>query len=129
MRYYIVLFICLFCSTTLFATDYLAEVEYYQKKADGYRREAAYYEQKAKGYEREAEYYIKKAEGYQREGHSRYMTSEMLLQTDLIFVMEHYHYVQVQKDLPYAQWYKLKQMNDYCYGEKIDGHRRSTPLR
>lgn len=57
----------LLCSVNLFATDYLAEAEYYQKKADGYRREAEYYEKKAKGYEREAEYYIKKAEGYQRE--------------------------------------------------------------
>ena len=54
-------------SVSLFATDYLAEAEYYQKKADNYRREAEYYEKKAKGYEREAEYYIKKAEGYQRE--------------------------------------------------------------
>ena len=66
MRCFITLFLILFAST-IFATNYLAEAEYYQKKADGYRREAAYYEKKAKGYEREAEYYITKAEGYQRE--------------------------------------------------------------
>ena len=57
----------LLCTVSVFATDYLAEAEYYQKKADGYRREAEYYQKKAQGYEREAEYYIKKAEGYQRE--------------------------------------------------------------
>lgn len=34
------------CAATLFATDYIAEAEYYQKKADGYRREAEYYEKK-----------------------------------------------------------------------------------
>ena len=59
--------LCLLCAVSLFATDYLAEAEYYQKKADGYRREAEYCQKKAQGYEREAEYYIKKAEGYQRE--------------------------------------------------------------
>ena len=58
--------------------------------------------------------------GYHMEGHSQHMTDELLLQTDLIFVMEHYHYVQVQKELSYAQWYKLKQLNQYCYGENMD---------
>ena len=58
--------------------------------------------------------------GYHMEGHSQHMTDALLLQADLIFVMEHYHYVQVQKDLPYAQWYKLKLLNEYCYREKMD---------
>lgn len=40
--------------------------------------------------------------GYHMEGHSQQMTSELLQQADLIFVMERYHYVQVQKELPYA---------------------------
>ena len=47
--------------------------------------------------------------GYRMDGHSQHMTDELLLQADLILVMEHYHYVQVQKNLPYAQWYKIKQ--------------------
>lgn len=58
--------------------------------------------------------------GYQMEGSSRYMTSEMLQQADFIFVMEHYHYVQVQKELPYAQWYKLHQITKYCYGDEFN---------
>ena len=57
--------------------------------------------------------------GYHMEGHSQYMTSEMLQQADLIFTMEHYHYVQVQKELPYAQWYKLHQITKYCYGDPL----------
>lgn len=60
MKHILTILFVLFASGLL-ATDHLAEAEYYQKKAEGYRREAAYYEQKAKGYEREAEYYIKKA--------------------------------------------------------------------
>lgn len=55
--------------------------------------------------------------GYHMEGHSQQMTSELLQQADFIFVMEHYHYVQVQKELPYAQWNKLYQITQYCYGE------------
>lgn len=51
MRHVVTLLICVLSAVSLFATDYLAEAEYYQKKAQGY--------------EREAEYYIKKAEGYQ----------------------------------------------------------------
>lgn len=58
--------------------------------------------------------------GYHLSGFSQQMTAELLQRADLIFVMEHYHLVQVQKDLPYAQWYKLKLLNEYCYGEKID---------
>ena len=58
--------------------------------------------------------------GYHLEGLSQHMTDELLIQADLIFVMEHYHYVQVQKDIPYAQWDKLKILNEYCYGEKMD---------
>lgn len=50
----------LLCTVSVFATDYLAEAEYYQKKAEGYRREAEYYQKKAKGYEREAEYWLNK---------------------------------------------------------------------
>ena len=58
--------------------------------------------------------------GYHMAGNSQHMTDELLIQADLIFVMEHYHLVQVQKNLPYEQWYKLKQLNQYCYGEAID---------
>lgn len=58
--------------------------------------------------------------GYHMEGHSQHMTDSLLQQADLIFVMEHYHLVQVQKELPYDQWYKLKQLNQYCYGEAMD---------
>lgn len=58
--------------------------------------------------------------GYRMEGHSQHMTDKLLMQADLIFVMEHYHLVQVQKELPYDQWYKLKQLNQYCYGEAMD---------
>ena len=58
--------------------------------------------------------------GYHMEGHSQQMTSELLRQADLIFVMEHYHYVQVQKELPYTQWYKLYQITKYCYGEAFN---------
>ena len=55
MRHIVTILFCMLCSTSVFATDYLAEAEYYQKKADGYRREAEYYEKKAKGYERDAD--------------------------------------------------------------------------
>lgn len=58
--------------------------------------------------------------GYHMEGNSRHMTTEILVQADLIFVMEHYHYVQVQKELPYAQWYKIRQITEYCYGEAFN---------
>ena len=58
--------------------------------------------------------------GYRMEGHSRHMTTDMLVQADLIFAMEHYHYVQAQKELPYAQWYKLQQITKYCYGESFN---------
>ena len=58
--------------------------------------------------------------GYRMNGYSRHITAELLLQADLIFVMERYHLMQVQKDLPYAQRYKLKQLNEYCYGEAMD---------
>lgn len=58
--------------------------------------------------------------GYHMEGHSRHMTTEILEEADLIFVMEHYHYVQVQKELPYAQWYKLHQITKYCYGDEFN---------
>ncbi len=53
MKHILTLCILLLSTMSIFATDYLAEAEYYQKKADGYRREAEYYEKKAKGYERE----------------------------------------------------------------------------
>ena len=59
---HIITILLLLCSAGILATDYLAEAEYYQKKADGYRREAAYYERKAKGYEREAAYYSKRGD-------------------------------------------------------------------
>ena len=55
--------------------------------------------------------------GYLMQGHSQVMTDEMLLQADLILVMEQYHYVKVQKNLPYAQWHKLHLLNEYCFGE------------
>lgn len=58
--------------------------------------------------------------GYRMEGHSRHMTTDMLVQADLIFAMEHYHYVQAQKELPYAQWYQLQQITKYCYGESFN---------
>ena len=58
--------------------------------------------------------------GYHMEGYSQHMTPEMLQQADFIFAMEHYHYVQVQKELPYAQWYKLYQITQYCYGEAFN---------
>ena len=58
--------------------------------------------------------------GYQMQGNSRFMTPEILQQADHIFTMEHYHYVQVQKDLPYAQWYKLHLLNKFCFSEDID---------
>ena len=58
--------------------------------------------------------------GYHMEGQSRHMTKEILVQADLVFVMEHYHYVQVQKELPYAQWYKIRQITEYCYGEAFN---------
>ena len=58
--------------------------------------------------------------GYHMEGKSRHMTTEILVEADLIFVMEHYHYVQAQKELPYAQWYKLHQITQYCYGESFN---------
>ena len=61
------LLLMLLCAVGMFATDYLREAEYYQRKAESYRREAEYYQKKAQGYEREAEYYLKKAESYQRE--------------------------------------------------------------
>jgi len=58
--------------------------------------------------------------GYQMEGHSRHMTTEILEKADLVFVMEHYHLVQAQKELPYEQWYKLKQITQYCYGDAFN---------
>ena len=58
--------------------------------------------------------------GYHMEGQSRHMTKEILVQADLVFVMEHYHYVQVQKELPYAQWYKIRKITEYCYGEAFN---------
>lgn len=58
--------------------------------------------------------------GYHMEGKSQHMTTEMLVEADHIFVMEHYHYVQAQKELPYAQWYKLHQITQYCYGEPFN---------
>ena len=58
--------------------------------------------------------------GYHMEGKSQHMTTEMLVEADHIFAMEHYHYVQAQKELPYAQWYKLHQITQYCYGEPFN---------
>lgn len=58
--------------------------------------------------------------GYRMDGHSQQMTLEMLEQADAIFVMEHYHYVQVQKKLPYAQWYKIHQITKFCYGDEFN---------
>lgn len=58
--------------------------------------------------------------GYHMEGHSQYITKEMLVDADYIFVMEYYHYVQVQKELPYKQWNKLHLLLQYCYGESFN---------
>ena len=58
--------------------------------------------------------------GYHMEGNSRQMAQEMLLQADFIFAMERYHCVQIQKELPYAQWYKLHQITQYCYGDEFN---------
>lgn len=58
--------------------------------------------------------------GYHMEGYSQQMTPEILQQADFIFLMEHYHYVQAQKELPYAQWYKLHQITKYCYGDEFN---------
>lgn len=58
--------------------------------------------------------------GYSMRGQSIHMTDELLHKADFIFVMERYHIIQVQKNLPYDQWYKLKQLNQYCFGEALD---------
>ena len=58
--------------------------------------------------------------GYHMEGHSRHMTKDMLMEADHIFAMEHYHCVQVQKELPYAQRYKIHQITQYCYGDPFN---------
>ena len=58
--------------------------------------------------------------GFQMQGNAKLMTQAMLLQADHIFVMEQYHYVKVQKDLPYAQWHKLHLINQYCFGKETN---------
>lgn len=58
--------------------------------------------------------------GYHMVGHSRHMTKDMLMEADHIFAMEHYHCVQVQKELPYAQRYKIHQITQYCYGDPFN---------
>ncbi len=54
--------------------------------------------------------------GYQLSGHSKRMTADLLQRADLILTMDFYQYVQVQRELPYAQWNKLYMINRYCYG-------------
>lgn len=60
---------------------------------------------------------VAKRHGYDMAGKSKLMTDAMLQEADLILVMEEYHYVKVQRDLPYTQWSKLHIINKFCYDE------------
>ena len=55
--------------------------------------------------------------GYHLAGQSKLLTNEMLLNADYIIVMDDYHYVKVQKELPYSRWNRLYLMNKIAYGE------------
>lgn len=67
--------ICVFATTD--ADRWVAEAEYYQKKADGYRREALYHLKKAANYEREASYYSRKGKPDRAKSFQRRATKEM----------------------------------------------------
>lgn len=61
--------------------------------------------------------YAQKA-GYELSGKSKYITQEMLDSADYIICMEHFHFVEVQKRLPYARWNRIRLFNEICFEER-----------
>lgn len=56
------------------------------------------------------------ARGYELTGTSTHMTREALLDADLILVITYTHLLEVQNQLPYYRWGRIRLFNDYCFG-------------
>ena len=61
---------------------------------------------------------IARRAGYDMDGYAKYIASSSMLEdADLIICMEHYHLVEVQKQLPYAKWNRIRLFNEICFNE------------
>lgn len=58
--------------------------------------------------------------GYELSGEARFVLQEMMGAADWIICMEHYHVVEIQKRLAYANWNRIHLFNEICFGEKTD---------
>ncbi len=59
---------------------------------------------------------VAKQHGYELSGKSKQMSKELLTSAALILTMDFSHYVKVQQQLPYPQWYKLDTFCNFCFG-------------
>ncbi len=58
--------------------------------------------------------------GYELTGEARFVSQEMINSADWIICMEHYHVVEIQKQLAYAHWTCIHRFNEICFGEETD---------
>lgn len=58
--------------------------------------------------------------GYELAGEARFVMQEMMDAADWIICMEHYHVVEIQKRLAYANWKRIHRFNEICFGEETD---------
>ena len=58
--------------------------------------------------------------GYKLTGEARFVSQEMIDSADWIICMEHYHVVEIQKRLAYAQWKRIRLFNEICYDESTN---------
>lgn len=58
--------------------------------------------------------------GYELTGEARFVSHEMMDSADWIICMEHYHVVEIQKLLAYANWNRIRLFNEICYDESTN---------
>ena len=59
-------------------------------------------------------------DGYDMKGKAIRINKELVESADLIICMSHYHMVEIQKELPYSHWNRIKRFNEVCFDEKTD---------
>ena len=59
-------------------------------------------------------------DGYEMMGKAIRINKELIESADIIICMSHYHIVEVQKELPYSHWHRIKRFNEVCFDEMTD---------
>lgn len=58
--------------------------------------------------------------GYELGGAAKYVTQAITDTAEIIICMEHFHVVEMQKRVPYAQWNCIHTFNEICFNERTD---------